>query len=164
MLQQQFPQYKDVQVSTSDWAGITLTHHGNRSTTDFHAGGSSDPFYPSIRRLLSRSQQIDIVTAFIQDSGLCILQPIFLMRCEEEPTFVSWAATIFTLPKPKHSRDYSTGRFKVNSITGRAQSISIFTKQTISRFTPNVGILSTETSLLPTSEVQISLYRSLQRD
>ena len=40
----------------------------------FHTGGAQHPFYPSIRALLSRATHIDIVTAFIQDSGLRILK------------------------------------------------------------------------------------------
>ena len=77
-IQQRFPQYSKIHISTTIHAYIELKRsHSLVQDSDFHAGGIKDPLYPSIRRLISRAKEIDIITAFIQDSGLCILQPLF---------------------------------------------------------------------------------------
>ena len=77
-MQQQYPDHR-VLFSQSDEAYIELLppQHGLASTPVLHTGGRKDPLYPSIRALLKESTHIDIVTAFIQDSGLRILQPLF---------------------------------------------------------------------------------------
>ena len=76
--QQLNPHHKTV-FSSSKQAYVELIPPSSllAATPTLHVGGTQDPLYPSIRTLLKRSSRIDIITAFIQDSGLRILQPIF---------------------------------------------------------------------------------------
>ena len=77
-LQRRYPEHRTL-FSSSSKAYIELVPSRNdiASTPILHTGGVHDPLYPSIRTLLKSSTCIDIVTAFIQDSGLRILQPLF---------------------------------------------------------------------------------------
>ena len=77
-IKEKYPLHMVSFSSSDDIASISLiaSEISHLRVSDFHTGGNHDPLYPSIRTLLTTSHNIDIITAFIQDSGLRIIQPL----------------------------------------------------------------------------------------
>ena len=46
-------------------------------------GGQKQPFFPILKKLFQESKQIDLILAFIQDSGLRLLQPTILTALQK---------------------------------------------------------------------------------